>query len=245
MMKTKCFAKQLVNSSWHKQIRQISAIKKVSLPSGLLHNSRTQQHSCIAAKINAKNFHSSPLRQKEDGRKVQTKVFTISNPFKFFSLKIKLLLMRGYFDPKFTEKEFLTGARQAVLFITEKIASGDFEDLNDVMTPDGLQCAHQLYNSHHQESSHLVIDDSDIMKVSLHDIGFEYGESGQKWAYALIICYCSGKNSFTRTQTENFDIEIMASQPRILNISFRREYTPGINAGWLVDQLDYKNMLKL
>jgi len=188
-----------------------------------------------------RGFQTSALRLNEEQPKVQTKVMTVTNPIKYISLKIKMLLMRGYFDDKFSEKDFLTGARQAIVYVSSKMAKGDMKDLTEVLTQEGSRSVQNLFSENRDNSEVLKVEDSDIMTLTLNDIGFEYGESGRKWAYALVVCYCSGKDSFSK-QASDFDFEILVSQPRIIKYSFCREYTPGTSHGWLVDQVDHLNL---
>ena len=195
----------------------------------------------VANRSYVREFQTSSFHLDQEKPKVQTKIMTLTNPFKYISLKIKMILMRGYFDEKFTEKEFLAGARQAIVYVSSKMAKGEIKEMAEVLTQEGMKSVQNLFYENRSNSDDLLVNDKEIMTLTLNDLGFEYGESGRKWAYALVVCYCSGKDSFSK-QASDFDFEILVSQPRLIKYSFCREYTPGSDdAGWLVDQVDHLN----
>ena len=195
----------------------------------------------VTNKSYAREFKTSSIYLDQEKPKVQTKIMTLTNPFKYISLKIKMILMRGYFDENFSEKEFLAGARQAIVFVSSKMAKGEIKEMTEVLTHEGMKSVQKLFYENCNNSDSLLVDDKEIMTLTLNDLGFEYGESGRKWAYALVVCYCSGKDSFSK-QASDFDFEILVSQPRLIKYSFCREYTPGTDDdGWLVDQVNYLN----
>ena len=201
------------------------------------------QEKHLATQNYSRNFQTSSLRLEQDSQQhnIKTKIMTITNPFKYISLKIKTILMRGYFDENFSEKEFLRGTRQAIVYVSDQISKGNLNDLKDFLTQEGMDCVKKLFSEHGKNSEMLKVEDSDIMTLTLNDLGFEYGEAGRKWAYALVVCYCSGNDSFSK-QASDFEFEILVSQPRIIKYSFCCEYTPGATDGWLVDQIDHVNL---
>ena len=201
-------------------------------------------HEVTNNKSHVRQFQTSSIHLDKEKPNVQTKIMTLTNPFKYISLKIKMILMRGYFDEKFTEKEFLAGARHAIVYVSSKLAKGEIKEMAEVLTQEGMKSVQNLFYENRSNSNDLLVNDKEIMTLTLNDLGFEYGESGRKWAYALVVCYCSGKDSFSK-QASDFDFEILVSQPRLIKYSFCREYTPGSDdAGWLVDQVDYLNWSK-
>lgn len=190
-----------------------------------------------------RQFKTSPAYFDQERPKVQTKIMTLTNPFKYISLRIKMILMRGYFDEGFSEKEFLAGARHAIVYVSSKMAKGEIKEMAEVLTQEGMKSVEKVFNENRNNGDRLQVEDKEIMTLTLNDLGFEYGDSGRKWAYALVSCYCAGKDSFSK-QASDFDFEILVSQPKIIKYSFCREYTPGTNDGWLVDQVDHINWNK-
>merc|ERR1712183_75443 len=112
---------------------------------------------------------------------------------------------RSYFDKEFSEDDFIQGARQ------------------------GIHSGRQLYHQNLNNKSALVVDHDDFLNISMSDIGFEYGDEGQKWAYVLVVCFCRAKESVAKTFGS---IDVITNPTRMLKYSFRREYTPGIGSGW-------------
>jgi len=227
-------ALQRISCLTFKNVLPISS-KKKCIQAGVL----KLQEKHLAVQNCSRKFQTSALRLKQDPqRQVATKIMTITNPFKYISLKIKTILMRGYFDENFSEKEFLRGTRQAIVYVSDQISKGNLNNLKELLTQEGMDCVKKLFSEHGKDSEVLKVEDSDIMTLTLNDLGFEYGEAGRKWAYALVVCYCAGKDSFSK-QASDFEFEILVSQPRIIKYSFCCEYTPGAMDGWLIDQIDH------
>lgn len=124
-----------------------------------------------------RQLHVSKTRHNTE-KKLQTKVITFSNPIKYISLKIKLFLMQTYFDRDFLEDQFIAGAKQAVVFVSNHLSDGNFSGLNEVLTPEGMSASRQLYFNSKKSSSSLRVDESDFVNISMKDIDFEYGDEG-------------------------------------------------------------------
>ena len=125
-----------------------------------------------------RGFQTSALNLNEEKPKVHTKIMTVTNPIKYISLKIKMLLMRGYFDDKFNEKDFLTGARQAIIYVSSRMAKGDLAGLTEVLTQEGSRSVQNLFSENRDNSEVLKVEDSDIMTLTLNDIGLQGYEVG-------------------------------------------------------------------
>lgn len=231
----------------YQQFRRINTINKVSTPKlqrqicgylsrpVILKNSPTTKHVlCLSQSLHT----SSCVWSQNDNNKqvkVNATIVNLQNPFKFIALKIKLFLLKSYFDKSFTEDDFIKGAKQAVCYVSGKISEGNFTDLDYVLTPEGLHSGRQLYHQNLSNTSSIRVDEGDVLNISMSDIGFEYGEEGRKWAYVLVVCFCKAKESVAKTFG---NIDVIATPTRLLRYSFRREYTPGTNGGWFVDKIE-------
>lgn len=56
--------------------------------------------------------HFSSSNDGNDSPNMKTKNIYLRSPFKWFDVKVKMLLMKSFFDQEFNENEFLQGARQ-------------------------------------------------------------------------------------------------------------------------------------
>ena len=100
---------------------------------GLDRRSGGSNNASISKRINTStslavicNIHTSSgsLSQSGDGNKqvkVKATVIHSLNPIKYFSLKIKLFLLRSYFDNEFSEDEFINGAKQVKQIILVRV----------------------------------------------------------------------------------------------------------------------------
>jgi len=182
------------------------------------------------------NLHNDRDNELNNKQKITTKIIQVKNPFKYIAMKVKIFLMRAYFDHEFSEGEFIEGAKQAVCFVTGEISSGKLSALNDMLTQEGLQCGRQLYHKNADDVESIRVDHDDFVNISMSDIGFEYDEDGRKWAYVLVVCFCKAKNSVSKTFG---NIDVIATPTRLLRYSFRREYTPGISSTWFIDKIEH------
>ncbi|XP_065655549.1 m-AAA protease-interacting protein 1, mitochondrial isoform X2 [Hydra vulgaris] len=201
----------------------------------------TEKNSCKLSSrlhypvtLHLAQFHRTSINQNENNEKVRHSI-TIINPFKYISLKIKIFLMRSFFDENFNEKEFLAGAKQAIFFVSEHIAEGRFSEMNELCTKEGITDAKAMYEKFENKSDQILVKESELLNLSFSDLDFEYESNGQKFVYAHVVYYCLTADKITKS-FGNIGVEI--APLRIFTYSFRREYTPGISGDWLVDQLD-------
>lgn len=64
-----------------------------------------------SVRLSDKRYMSSE-NDDEDRPRTKVKRLYLRSPFKWFDVKVKMLLLRSFFDPEFDENEFLQGAKQ-------------------------------------------------------------------------------------------------------------------------------------
>lgn len=108
------------------QCKKLSAFNRNRVAGNecLDHRSGGSDNASIGKRINTSTglsvvsyIHTSSgtLSQSGNGNKqfkVKATLIHSINPLKYFSLKIKLFLLRSYFDNEFSEDEFINGAKQ-------------------------------------------------------------------------------------------------------------------------------------
>lgn len=156
--------------------------------------------------------------------KYSDEIYTIDKPFKYVSQALKALSKIRDLDNEFDEFEFLDGCKQAIIHVSEKLAAGEFNDLKDVLTVNGMESLMELYNSVSPKTTLLKVDESDIIVVVPVKAKQEVcKDSGTPYIYILVDCCCK--------------------EPRVVQCSFRRNIDQK-DSQWLVDGLNYLKGVK-
>jgi len=140
-------------------------------------------------------------------------LYTIDKPFKYISQALKVLSQMRTIDTDFDEFEFLDGTRQAIMHVTENLAEGNFDKLEDLTSTEGLEILKELYHERAENSSSLKVQGEDIIVV----VPVGLVQDDQNFVNVLVDCCCR--------------------EPRIVRCSFRRNFE--LQQSWLVDSLHY------
>ena len=110
------------------QFRRLNTVKNISIQTlgrprcGLLRplnvkNGSITKNTFCGSQLLHTTSHVHGQNDNNKQVKVNTTVVNLQNPFKFIALKIKLFLLKSYFDKSFTEDDFIKGAKQVGGFI--------------------------------------------------------------------------------------------------------------------------------
>jgi len=190
----------------------------------------------INAKVYRRRFFSTNDNSNGDDRHVKIKKIYVRSPFRWLDVKVKVFLLKSYFDQEFEESEFLQGAKQAICVVTRLISEEDFKALAGMMSEKATEDSRELCKSV-SDIAALKVTDADIDNISLSNLGFEYDGKGRKWADILVTCHCIDDNQIPEG-VKNVGIIGFPSQ-RIFNFSFVREFTPGVATNWIIDRIAY------
>jgi len=223
-----------------RNIRRLQYSDKHLYPilSGLLldtKNCHKRQENVNLYNQHLREFHTSNINNDKETEPF-VKIFNFKNPFTYFSLRMKLFLLRSYFDEDFNEDEFISGAKQAMSYVSTKISEGKISELDSVLTSQGIQSSRNMYSEYGRNPETIKVGIEDLLNISLVDVGFDYGEKGEKHANVLVMALCMYKEGASRKMG---NIEVVSMPTKVLKYSFRRNYTPGVEENdWLVDNME-------
>lgn len=152
------------------------------------------------------------------------------NPMASISMKIKMFVLKNYFDGDFDVNEFALGTKQAISYVSTKISEGKINELDGVSTSKGIQACQYLYNEHDGNPNFIRIDHEDFLKVFIRNISFELNQTGERHADILVGVIATnkeGRKSTTHKEFGNMSIEVVGMVPRLVRFTFRRDFTPG------------------
>ena len=164
-------------------------------------------------------LHTSPSYTTSN----DDQLYTIEKPFKYVSQALKVLSKIRDFDSKFDEFDFLDGSKQAILYVSEKLAAGEFNDLRDVVTVNGMETLMEIYNQESPNTAFLKVEESDVIVVVPASFKKGVNEDGAPCIYILVDCCCK--------------------DPRIIQCSFQRKIDHS-DSQWLIDSLNYLEGVK-
>lgn len=189
--------------------------------------------SCI---ISSRCYSSENPRndqENEDGKDNKTGTFgtvITQGPLGWLSKKIHMVLLKAYFDPEFDEKEFIRGAKQALVVTSEIIAEKRFEDM-DKICPSKL--IDVIKDAMKTQDLGPAVKAVDIMMANIKQIQLGYTEEQKKQVEIVVTFACHPKD-LGPVQQEIGNIKIIyVRQPRIIEYCFRKLCVPDKDS-WLV-----------
>ncbi|XP_065051712.1 m-AAA protease-interacting protein 1, mitochondrial-like isoform X1 [Rhopilema esculentum] len=226
------FARGWVSKRWYTKSQKVA--KTLFAPwTKYPYLTKKKETLALPASVDNKRLMSS------DGDSfTKVKRIYLRSPYKWFDIKVKLFLLRRFFDRDFDEHEFLTGARQAICLVSSFISKGNFNELVGMLTEKATEMAKNIHQETNKKEKLEIVDEI-IDNISLSNMAFIYDEKGGKWVDILVTCHCAEENS-TQRRIGNIDLASIPSQ-RIFNFSFVREFTPGVTADWIIDRIAFSS----
>lgn len=161
------------------------------------------------------SFHTSKCIKKQN----ENELYSIDKPFRYISQALQVLSKMRGIDEEFEEFEFLDGTKQAIIYVSNKVAEGNLNELDDLLTSNGADLLKKLYNEHSPKTSALKVEESEIVVVVPVSMTVEDDNAGKKWVYVLVDCCCKGG--------------------KIVRCSFCRNFGSDMPSSWLIDAFDY------
>ncbi|XP_792216.3 m-AAA protease-interacting protein 1, mitochondrial [Strongylocentrotus purpuratus] len=221
---------------------------------------RSDARLCRAATTNCLLLHSKrSMSTDENGGsegKIKPVFVAIPNPIKVIRNNIFYWLIRSYFDPDFSIDEFTQGAKQALVTISEEIAEGTLENLEDLLSPKLLQ---EIKNTCRgfslKEISSLSISGKDILHTFPHDIAIHYDDKGGKFLFILMKFWChSTQSGSSDPEVKGFRIgkpppgvsqEQFDSLGSVYSCTyeFHRNISAGANPQWMITHMQHGQLI--
>ncbi|XP_054160478.1 uncharacterized protein LOC128958616 [Oppia nitens] len=152
-------------------------------------------------------------------------------------------IIRPFFDNDFTIDKLMTGTKQALVHISNRLADGDLDSLNGLVSDEALDEIRQNYPKlDASQRQDLRIDLNDIIYSFVHTIGIIMNDNNDRWVEITVVFYCLYKYQSLKQQPnlsfEEFK-EKFGTNIIICNYRFIREYTKGVESEWTVNQLGH------
>merc|ERR1712080_203493 len=192
-----------------------------------------------------KSLHTTNIQRKFDLNSV------------YLPVSCRLYLFKINIDNEFTPKDFITGAKEAVRYVSMKMSLGEMNELEDVLTSKGMLSCLSLFKRYHKKPDELKIEK--ISNTYIASFKVEYGEGDRKIAYMSVRYILNPSfneilqdtmNMVEKEMKEgnNVDLQKLTSKMEskyskyvpVLEYSFCRDYTEGvIDSHWLIDDMKY------
>lgn len=192
------------------------------------------------------NKHNTTQDDDEDNRRKMPQLMDSGAPViwpsVFQTLKsmfISTIIIKPYFDPEFTIKDFVEGAKQAISFVSSHLSSGKWVALEGLVTPEALvEIKSNYVNLNLAERQSLEIKKEHMNFTFLHQIGIILNDdSSERFAEILVVCHVYGLQNQNSHTSQDFNIN--EEKISVCNYRFRREFTKGIDSSWMINQLNH------
>lgn len=167
------------------------------------------------------------------------------NIWKTIRNQIYYKLVQIYFDNKFTISEFAEGAKQAFVFVSDLLAVGGFDELEEkqLVSKEALcEIKSNFSKLSVQQKMLLSVPLTDIYLAFPYEAGIIYDEEKQeRFLEIMMVFHCfRGFKEFKEQSEADFNVQKHKSNITIANYRFVREYTKGKeDQGWTINLLNH------
>ncbi|GAB1602797.1 uncharacterized protein LOC115232575 [Argonauta hians] len=154
-------------------------------------------------------------------------------------------LIRGYYDNSFSIESFLTGSEQAISHVSNCLAEGDFDELQNVVDPEALQEIQNNYAdlSVSQRSS-LAIRPEDIFLRFIYEIGMMFDDNENQRFVEITVVFQGFHGFYDAKEKDPREYYEFVRQNTerlyVCNYRFIREFTKGSsNDDWVINRLNH------
>ncbi|XP_050418744.1 m-AAA protease-interacting protein 1, mitochondrial [Patella vulgata] len=146
------------------------------------------------------------------------------------------LLIRGYFDPEFSLGNFLAGAEQAVVVVSQLVGEGKFSDLNGLVEDEAIKEIERNYGYLNiKQKNEIPVKREDIIHRFIYEIGMMFDDNSKKRFVEITVVVFGEKD---RPLSTRFFPDI--NRCFICNYRFIKEFTKGVESDWTINKLNHK-----
>uniref|UniRef100_A0A8D8LL60 Uncharacterized protein C2orf47 homolog, mitochondrial n=1 Tax=Cacopsylla melanoneura TaxID=428564 RepID=A0A8D8LL60_9HEMI len=163
-------------------------------------------------------------------------------------------IIKPYFDAEFDLNEFEKGSRKALEFVSSCVSKGDFDSLNDLLSPELIEQVKQktplLSLTQRQQ---IALKSDDVYFSFPYQIGIMFSdedankETQQQRFVEITMCYHAiyglnqlrKGNHFEEKLQETFQKKQFDNKVFIINFRFIKEFTKGVSSSWTINALNY------
>lgn len=180
----------------------------------------------------------------------------IPNPFKVIRNWCFGFIIRAYFDPDFSFRDFTEGAKQGLSIISTEMSTGQLDNIQNLVSPKLMSELQNIIGRMNlKERTSLAISVEDILYSFPHNITVHYDDKGGKFLFILMRFWCL--SSYVPTEeTEGYGFKIGSPPPGVSEEEFKnmgsvisctyeflRELTPGVAPEWTVTHIQHGKLI--
>ncbi|XP_029658399.1 uncharacterized protein LOC115232575 [Octopus sinensis] len=154
-------------------------------------------------------------------------------------------LIQGYYDHSFSIDSFLTGSEQAINYVSNCLAEGDFDELQHIVEPEALQEIQNNYAdlSYSQRTS-LAIKPEDIFLRFIYEIGMMFDDNENQRFVEITVVFQGFHGFYEAKQKDPREYyEFVRANTELLyvcNYRFIRDFTKGVSSSdWIINKLNH------
>lgn len=151
-------------------------------------------------------------------------------------------LIRPFFDPRFSQRSFLEGAKAAVSKVSTLFAEGKMDELEALVSEETITTLKKKYFTLNCDQKRLIkTQPSDIYLSFIYQIGILMGEDpGDRSVEILVVCHTL--KNYLDASKNGVSIDTLKKREEDLvftNYRFIRNYSKGVEDEWTVNLINH------
>ena len=175
---------------------------------------------------------------QNDNDEINAPSVTITQgPFGWLSKTVNLWFLKTFIDREFDEREFLRGARQALCTVSDQLAKGNVDEMQEVFSE---KLANDIRNRLQTYKADSVVRMEDILSANIQKVQLGIVENGRGKVLLIqvaFVCKATGnENRLFEKQMGNVKI-IGIPVPKVTYYTFRKFIFPDSVGTWHVEYI--------
>lgn len=174
----------------------------------------------------------------QNNDEINTASVTITQgPFGWLSKTVNLWFLKTFIDREFDEREFLRGARQALCTVSDELAKGNVDELQELFSE---KLANHVRNRLQTYKADSVVKMEDILSANIQKVQLGIVENGRGKVLMIQVAFVckatDNENRLFEKQMGNVKI-IGIPVPKITYYTFRKFILPDSVGDWHVEYI--------
>lgn len=175
---------------------------------------------------------------QNDDDEINTASVTITQgPFGWLSKTVNLWFLKTFIDREFDEREFLRGARQALCTVSDQLAKGNVDEMQELFSE---KLANNIRNRLQTYKADSVVKMEDILSANIQKVQLGIVENGRGKVLLIQVAFVckatDNENRLFEKQMGNVKI-IGIPVPKITYYTFRKFIFPDSVGDWHVEYI--------
>ena len=151
-------------------------------------------------------------------------------------------MVKTFIDKTYSKKEFLEGAKQAIIHVSHLISAGNFQALEGLIDSDVIAEIQRSYLQFSPEmKEEIAIKNKDIVRMHVYETGWNIkreGEKSIKTVEKTVLLHVFYKD-LMNNRMQRLDFSKFLKLHQICNYRFIKDCSEDATDGWAISKLNH------